>query len=925
MRTPFFARVTVLSCGVLAAISLTAASALRPAQLRCEYLDHPLGIDATQPRLSWIVTSDKRGAFQTAYQILVASSEARLKSGQGDLWDSGQVVSGETLQIRYAGQPLRSGQPCFWKVRVWDENDRRSAWSTNAVWEMGLLAPTDWGAKWIGRTTETDYTPAPFLRREFALPGPVKRARAYICGLGYYELHLNGGKVGDHLLDPGFTRYDRRCLYVTYDVTSQLKAGQNAVGVILGTGWYNCHVKAVWNFHEAPWRAAPKLLFRLVAELEDGRTVTVVSDEAWKTSTGPIVYDSIYGGETYDARLEKPGWDTAGFNDRDWQPALVVDAPKPTRQRVGTDVAAVGSAFPVKPATLSAQMMPPIRAFETLKPVKFTEPKPGVFVFDFGQNLAGHCVFSVTGPAGTKVRLRYGERLHPDGSLDVDDISQHVLKKWPEQQYQTDTYILKGAGAETWQSRFTYYGFQYVEVTGFPGQPTLDSLRARFTHTDVPPVGHFECSNPMLNRVQRAAWWSYLSNLQGIPTDCPHREKNGWTGDAHLAAEQADFNFFPVAVQSKWINDLGDEQRPSGELPGIVPTSGWGYDWGNGPAWDSAFLLIPYYAYVYFDDTEMFRRHFDGMKRYVDYLTTKADKGIVSIGLNDWAPYETQTGAAITSTAYYFVDAQIVALAAKVLGKPDDAAKYTQLAKDIRTAFNAKFYHPDTASYDNGSQTALSCALYQGLVETENKARVLANLVAAVEKRNNHIDTGILGAKYLLNALLENGRADVAYRIVAQQDLPSWGWWIEQGATTLWEQWKGTESRNHIMFGDVSAWFYKALAGLVPDPQAPGFEHFTVKPQLVGDLTWAKADYDSPRGRIVSDWQVDNGVFRLHLIVPANTSATVSLPVADPDEVREGRKRVAKEKTFIAVRGEAGRTVFDVGAGDYEFSGPLAR
>jgi alpha-L-rhamnosidase len=735
---------------------------------------------------------------------------------------------------------------------------------------------------------------------------------------------LNGQKVGDHLLDPGYTRYDRRALYVTYDVTGLLQSGSNAVGAILGNGWFNCHTKAVWNFHEAPWRAAPKLLFHLRVDYADGRTQTIVSDESWKCSAGPILFDSIYGGEVYDARQEKPGWDTASYDDSAWDPVKIVDGP---------------------PGKLTAQMMPPIKVQETFKPVKVTEPKPGVFVFDIGQNLAGMAELVVAGPAGQAVHLRYGERLSKDGMLDVADISQHVAKfpyrdsplgysvSDPDlflpptapklmQRFQTDTYILKGGGRkEVYASRFTYHGFQYVEVTGFPGKPTLDSLRAKFIHSAVPSAGQFTCSNPTLNRIQRAARYAFLSNFQGIPTDCPHREKNGWTGDAHLACEQAQFNFFPVSVHQKWVGDLGDEQKPTGQLPGIVPTSGWGYTWGNGPAWDSAFLLIPYYQYLFYGDTENFRRHYDGLKRYVDYLGGRAQDGIVKIGLNDWAPWKTKTEAGITDTAYYYVDTKIVALAAALLGKTDEARRYSDLADTIKAAFNRKFYQPGTALYDNGSQTALSCALCQGLVEPDNKPRVVANLVAAVEKADHHIDTGILGAKYLLNALLENGRADVAYRMVAQKDQPSWGWWLEQGATTLWEQWNGTESRNHIMFGDVSAWFYRALAGIAPDPRAPGFKHFFIAPQVVGDLTSARGEYKSIRGQIVSDWKVANGQFQLSLTVPANTAATVSLPVSG--NLLERGKPLARAAGVTLLRNERERIVVEVGSGEYRFSGPL--
>ena len=892
-----------LFLGLLLALALPALGSLSPDRLRCEYLDNPLGIDTPQPRLSWVLESRQRAEKQTAYQILAASSEAQLKSDSGDLWDTGKVTSDQTLHIVYAGKALRSCQRCYWKVRVWDNDGKASAYSRPVCWDMGLLTPQDWQGQWISRTTDTNSLPAPMLRRAFTLEGKIKQARAYVCGLGYYELHLNGKKIGDHLLDPGYTRYDKRALYVTYDVTDALRRGKNAVGVILGNGWYNVQTRAVWDFHKAPWRAAPKLLMQLRVEYADGHVETIGTDSRWTTSDGPITFDSIYGGETYDARAEKPGWDTADYDDSAWAMAQVVSAPG---------------------GKLAAQMMPPIKADRTINPVKLTEPKPGVFVFDMGQNSAGFAELSARGPAGTKVVMKYGERLGKDGTVDRADIQQHVVRVDPSQQYQTDTYILDGSSRITHHaSRFTYHGFQYVEVTGFPGKPTLDSLRGIFIHSAIPVAGEFECSNPLLNRIWVAGRWAYLSNLQGIPTDCPHREKNGWTGDAHLAAEQGLFNYAPAAIYTKWIKDLGDEQRPSGELPGIVPTSGWGYKWGNGPAWDSAFLLIPFYLYEYCGDTKVLCDHYDGLKRYVDYLTSKAKGGIVDIGLNDWAPFKTSTPTDITSTAYYYRDAQIVALAAGLMGNEADARKYADLAASIKQAFNEKFYHPDTGLYGNGSQTSLSCALYQGLVEPANKVRVLNNLVAAVEKSNGHIDTGILGAKYLLNALLENGRADVAYRIASQKDLPSWGWWIEQGATTLWEQWNGTESRNHIMFGDISAWFYKALAGINLDPAAPAFKHIIIKPNLVGGLTSAKASYDSVRGRIASDWRIAQGHLDLEVTIPANTTATVCVPAADSAAIKEDGKTAADAAGVRFLRTEDGRTLFEVGSGTYHFTAPL--
>lgn len=892
-----------LTLVALTTAAAPAQAASRVSLMRCENLENPLGIETPRPRLSWALDSSRRGAAQTSYQLLVASSAEKLREGHGDLWDSGRIHSNRTLYIPYDGTPLDSRRKCFWKVRVWDTHGRATD-SPEARWEMGLLDPADWKAKWIARTTDIAITTAPMLRTEFRIDGPIRQARAYVSGLAYYDLYLNGHRVGDHVLDPGFTRYDRRVLYVTHDVTRLLKQGENAAGALLGNGFYNVTTKAAWDFDKAPWRAAPKLLCQIEIDLTDGRRILVGSNSGWKTADSPIVENTIYGGEVYDARREQCGWEQAGFDDSRWTPALLAAPPQ---------------------GRLTAQSMPPIRAKRTLKPVSVKEPKPGVFVFDFGQNLSGYARLNVSGPSGSSVSMKYAELLKPDGTVDQGNIAVHVHRFGAEQRFQNDLYILKGAGRERWHARFAYHGFQYVEVTGFPGRPKADALTAVFHHSDVPSAGRFACSNPLIDRIWMAARWAYLSNLQGIPTDCPHREKNGWTGDAHLAAEQAMFNYFPAAVNSKWIADLGDEQQPDGRLPGIVPTGGWGYQWGNGPAWDSAFLLIPYYQYVYYGDDGLLKTHYDGMKRYVEYLTGRAKDGIVSIGLNDWAPWKTKTGPAITDTAYYYVNARIVAQTARLLEKMEDAAKYEELAARIKKSFNATFYRPDTGLYDNGSQTALSCALYQGLVDPENRSRVLANLIAKVEAQNGHIDTGILGAKYLLNALLEDDRAGVAYRIVSRKEQPGWGWWIEQGATTLWEEWNGTNSRNHIMYGDVSAWFFKALGGIQPDPAAPGFAHFFIKPHVVGDLTFARAEYDSIRGRIISDWKITGETFHLKLTLPANTSARVSLPVREAGSVREGRKALRRAEGISAVQEEDGRTIFTALSGVYHFSGPLAR
>jgi len=728
---------------------------VKPTDLRCEQLPSPLGIDTACPRFSWIFESDTnaKDEKQIAYRIRVFREQPN--DERDAIWDSGKVLSSQMAQIAYDGPPLESMTRYVWRLRTWDAlGESRDA---TATFETGLFDPTAWGAKWIARTTDVSAREAPMLRRSFTLSAKPKRARVYICGLGYYELSINGKKIGDHHLDPGPTRYDRRATYVTHDVTSYLRAGRNTLGVVLGHGWHNMQPKAVWNFHEAPWRAAPKLLLKLRMRTAEGGAIDIVSDESWKTSTGPITSNGMYSGEAYDARLEKPGWDTPGYDDSEWESAEIV---------------------PSVAGQLAAQTMPPVRICETLEPVAITEPTPGVFVFDMGQNFSGHAQLAVRGPRGSRVTLRYGERLHTDGTVDQALIARHALKLDPTQSFQIDSYILKGGAEETWEARFAYHGFRYVEMTGFPGAPSASSLRGRFVHSDVRSVGEFTCSNSTANKIQQNARWSYLSNLHGVPTDCPHREKLGWTGDAHVAAEMGLYNFDSASVYQKWMRDLTDEQRKTGELPGIVPTAGWGYDWGNGPAWDSALCLIPHYLFAYGADERALAEHYDAMRRYVDYVSSRANGSIVDFGLGDWVSPGTKTPVALTSTAYYYTDARIVAEAALLLGKSEDAKTYQELAQRIRAAFHTEFYDSGRGVYANGGLTAMSAALYHGLCPDQERTRVVANLVREVAKQRYQMDCGVLGAKYLLNVLLDNGHAEDAFRLVTQKEYPGYGWQI---------------------------------------------------------------------------------------------------------------------------------------------------
>jgi len=870
------------------------------ADLRCEYLHDPVGIDVERPRLSWKLESRRRGQKQTAYQVLVAGDREILDDDRADLWDTGKVDSDRSIHIEYSGRALASRTRCYWKVRVWDKDGKPSPFSDVAVWEMGLLAPGDWQARWISAPgpKENSVQPAPLFRKLFLFSKRPRQARIYICGLGYHELRLNGEKVGDHVLDPAFTRYDKRVLYVTYDVTDQLKKGWNALGVILGNGWYNMHTRAVWNFDQAPWRDRPVLLCQLEVTFADGSKRTIATDGTWHVATGPIVFDSIRNGETYDARLEKDGWDTADCDDADWPLAAIDAGPK---------------------GALKAQMMPPIKVTQTIEPVKVTEPKTGIYVFDMGQNMAGRARLKVSGPAGTKIVMKYGERLHEDGTVDQQEIGQHIKSGQP----QTDTYILKGRRTETWEPRFVYHGFQYVEVTGLPGKPNRTTLQGRVAHTAFEKAGTFACSNELFNRIQKNTLWSYVSNFHGYPTDCPHREKNGWTGDAHLAAETGLYNFHSASAYAKWMDDFKDEQRDSGELPGIVPTGGWGYQWGNGPAWDSAYVLIPWYLYEHCGDTRVLAEHYDRLKRYVDYLTTKAEDHIVSIGLGDWAPAKSKTPENVTSTGYYYRDALIVSQIARLLGKSDEARKYGALALKIREAFNKAFYHAETGLYDGGTQTAMSCALYHGLVPPQEQEKVAGNLVAMIEKNDGHLDAGILGTKYLIDCLTAHGRADVVYEMATRTTYPSWGRWLEQGATTLWEQWDGNASRNHIMFGHISAWFYQTLAGIQRGGDAVAFKHIVIKPQLLGDIEWVKAEHESMYGAIKSAWEIRGDKFRLEVTIPANATATVYVPSDKQTFVTEGPDYIHSGAHVRFVRLEDDYVVFDVGSGTYEFTSML--
>lgn len=922
---------TLLLLFVFALITVNAHAAdLHLQNLRCEYRSQPLGIDAPQPRLSWQLTSRMRGQRQTAYRILAASTVERLARNQGDLWDSGKVSSSASLHVVYGGRALGSGQRVYWKVCVWDAQDQCSEFSEPAWWEMGLLKANDWHADWITRhhsppKSEAELfadAPAPLLRKEFAIDKKIRRARAYVSGLGYYELRLNGKRVGDSVLEPGWTDYSRRVLYSTYDVTPLLRQGANCVGALLGNGWYNPLPLRLWghlNLREHLAIGQPRFCCQIVVEFADGSTQTLGTDTSWKVSDSPIRRNNVYLGEVYDARQEQFRWDRAGFDAAGWQPAVLASEP-------------VGQ--------WQAQDAPPIRVTRTLRPVRITEPKPGVFIFDFGQNFAGWVRLRAQGQAGTRIRMRSGELLYPDGTLNGMTAVCGQIKQGgiayrydgigaPQTAFQQDEYILRGGSRETYTLRFTFHGFRYVEVVGFPGKPTLQALEGLRLNSDVTPAGSFACSNPLFNRIQQMVLWTQLSNLFSVQSDCPHREKFGYGGDIVATSEMAMLNFDMARFYAKAVSDLRDAVRPNGGFTETAPFVGIadeGLGAGSGPVeWGTAYPLLLWQLYQYYGDRRILETNYDALKRWIALLQSHAQQGILDNGISDHESLVPKPRA-LTGTGFYFLNVTLWERIARTLGHDADARQAAEQSRLISQAFQKRFLQAGTGRYDAGTQACQAFALHLNLVPQAEQERTLNVLVRDIqETHQGHLSTGIFGTKFLLHALASRGRADVAYHVVNQRTFPGWGFMLEQGATTLWEHWEfsdNTFSHNHPMFGSVSEWFYKVLGGIQPDTDAAGFDRIVIRPHPVGDLRWVKASYESVRGRISSEWRKDNNRFVLRVRIPVGTTAHVSIPARDKADVTEGGSAAEHAEGVTWLRMEAGYAVFAVESGEYTFQAP---
>jgi alpha-L-rhamnosidase len=887
-------------------ISGSTSADITVTDLRCEYVANPLGVDVAVPRLFWKLKSSKRDQSQTAYQILAGTTAETLAMDRGDLWDSGKVASDETVQIPYQGKPLESSQLVFWKVRVWDKNGKVSAWSQPASWMMGQLREADWQAHWIAAWTESETL---LLRREFTVKPGLKLAMAYVSGLGYYELSVNGRKAGNDLLSPGWTKYDKTCLYDTRDLTPLVSEGTNAVGLLLGNGMYNVkggrYIKFKGSF--GPLKA----IMQLRLEYADGTTEIIGTDEQWRTSRGPITFSCVYGGEDYDARLEQRGWNQPGFDDSKWPVAQVVKGP-------GGSLKGLSAAGP------------PIRAFDRLKPVNVKPLSEGVTVYDLGQNAALIPRITVQGPAGSIVRIIPAELLRADGTVDRRSVA-------PDGRLSYWQYTLAGGGQETWFPKFFYHGARYLQVEcSAPGGgrlPVVEALEGVVVHSASAPVGEFECSNGLFNRIYRLVRWAQLSNMMSVLTDCPHRERLGWLEEYHLNGPSLRYGFDLAQLFTKGMSDMADSQLDDGLVPDIAPEyTVFSDGFRDSPEWGSAYVIVPWQQYEWTGDLELLRRHYDGMKRYVAYLGTRAANHIVSYGLGDWYDigpkrpgFAQLTPVALTATAFYYCDVKILAHVAALLGKPEDAKQYEELATQIRAAFNQEFFDTKNIQYATGSQCANSIPLVMGLVKPEDRTAVLEAVVRDVRQRGNALTAGDVGYRYLLRALADGGRSDVIFDMNSQSDKPGYGYQLKMGATSLTEAWNAAprSSQNHFMLGQIMEWFYHDVAGIRGDPAGPGFKKIIINPQPVGDLTWVRASFESVRGKIISHWTKADGVFELSVTIPANTTATVFVPARSADQVTlDGA--IATRKTGVKfLRQEKDRVAFQIPSGQWVFRSRL--
>lgn len=873
---------------------ISAAADLKITGLTCEYAENPLGIDVTRPRFGWRIESAQRGVVQVAYRVIVASTAEDLARDCGDVWDSGVVSSSQSGGIEYDGQELIAKRRYFWKVRVWADGKTVGEWSGPAFFEMGLLSPHDWESGWIA------YVPGiagcvRYFKTTFHQQKPLKRARAYISGLGFYEMQLNGRKVGDCVLDPAQSTYPKRIYYMTYDVAEYLQQGANVALVSVAPGWYG----------------TPSLRFRMELEYADGSSDVVTSDNMRHVTTGPVVYSTVFDGEYYDARLNVPDLHQpgtpSGLMNRRWAWAHNTDDPG---------------------WKMVSQFAEPVKIMDTIVPTVVCEPAPGVYVLDAGRNLAGWAAIRASGNEGTKITLKFAETLYDDGFVNRENLRNAKAE---------DTYILKGDGVEEWRPSFTYHGFRYIQVEGFPCKPDPEAgdISVHAVRSAVATTGRFECSNPLLNDIHRMVVHTEGSNLHSIPTDCPQRdERMGWLNDLTVRIEQAIYNFDMSRFYPKFIADIADTQDEQGTITCVAP-----FRFGMRPAdpVSASYLLLAYKSYEFYANRQVIVDHFEGMKHWTDYLYSRTDNGIVDYSYyGDWCPprnflqepdgsgVSRDTPGRMISTGYLYYCAKILSEMAGIIGKKEEATHYLKMASEIKDAFNREYWNEQVGGYASNNQASNAFALYMGMADGKNIQRVADNLAEDVKRNDYRLTTGNLCTKYLLEMLTEHGYAETAYKIAAQTAYPSWGYMLANGATTLWERWEyatgdAMNSHNHPMMGSVGSWFYMYVAGIRPDIRHPGFSEFTIRPVIFDELEFAEGELNTVKGLVGSAWRKKGASVFLDITVPHNAVATVYVPAKNATSVTESGRKAGKTKEITFLREEDGYAVFRVASGTYHF------
>jgi alpha-L-rhamnosidase len=891
---------------------------LHPVKLRCEQLIDPIGIDVVMPRLSWISKSTQRLQKQSSYRIIVASSHEKLENGIGDLWDSGKIDSDQSINVIYKGKALTSEVSCYWKVKLWDKNGIASDWSSPAFWTMGLLSKYDWKGKWIGidravgnddPNNEFPRLSARMARKNFKISKKVKSARAYVCGLGLFEFYINGDKIGNQVLAPALSEFSKRAYYMTFDVTKYLRENDNIVGVILGNGRY--FSPRLGSDVPSNNYGFPKFIVQLNIDYTDGSQENIISDSSWKLTTdGPIVANNEYDGEEYNANKEIPGWNKPGFDDAKWLKAEIVTPGSPE---------------------LCAQMIEPIRIKEIVKPVSVKEISPGVFVYDMGQNMVGWVSLTVQGEKGCVVKMRFAENIDPNGHLNTSNLRTAKA---------TDIYTLKGGGREVFEPRFTYHGFRYVEVKGFPWKPDLSAIQGKVIYDDLQTTGTFTTSNKTINAIFRNACWGIRGNYRSIPTDCPQRdERQGWLGDRAIGSKGESFVFDNSNLYAKWMQDINDAQLENGSIPDVAPTYWTNYS--DNVTWPGTYLIISDMLYDQYSDIEPIRKHYESFRKWILYMKSKylRDGILIKDSYGDWCvPPESpllihsndpkrRTSGEIVGTTYFYHMLTLMQRFAQILNKPTDGEEYKKLASQVYESYNNQFYNNSLKCYGNNTATANLLSLAFGMVPDAAAAGVFNNVVEkTMGDFDGHISTGLVGAQWIMRTTTKYGRPDIAFLLATNEDYPGWGYMPKNGATTIWELWNGNtadpamNSGNHVMLlGDLLIWFYENLAGIRSDPESPGFKHIIMEPVIVGDLNFVKVTHESVYGLIASDWNISDGKFKWEITIPSNTTATIYIPANGENDVSEGGLKASKAEGVKYLRFENGKSAFEIGAGNYHF------